>query len=281
MDRNIFNRFVCLSFIVFAVGCLPVNQESKDKLRPVLSKHFNQDIVYKLLGPVIETISLPPIPKIARGPKSTNTSIYSVKLKSKEMSTREKFASDSEFIQELYLCIYFRRPSVEELSKWLNALAQGGSREGVYFGLVLDSEYLQKQDTPSVHSTPKSLSAFVHYYYKKYLDISISMESIESKNFYKVKSDMVAATLELLDRFAASAQDGQNNDYLRWFAVVSQDFAVKFPTFWSSNSENAKRRTQTDTKYYFQWGQTWGAYWMKSEMIIKINQLCNFLYNEL
>lgn len=147
----------------------------------------------------------------------------------------------------------------------MNVLHQGGTREGVYRALVLDSTYAGLENYPNPLND--GLIDFAVEYYTTYVGRTIKKESLEKINFYTLKRLATERTLEVVDEL------GKNKDHLqRWYAVFSGDLAKRFPEIWQN-----KIRKDTNKKFHLSWAKQAPSQHLKSEVIIKLHKAFNYL----
>ncbi len=237
-----------------------------EKMRPTLMNIVGEKWTVKLIGeaPVVKVddgIVLPALPKIAEDARST--AVYNKK------EDKIKLAQDVEekyyttYIREIYEATRQAKPNDDEVTKMANVLAQGGTREGIYHSLVLDSVYggMENYEKP----IKSNAADFAVYFYDRYLGKKISKESLKGLNIYSVKRLMADKALDIIDAFG-----DKRGDLESWYAVMSSDLASKFPQVWSS-----KLRKDTASLHHKVWASKVPVQHIKSETLIKIHSAMN------
>lgn len=245
----------------------PLKEQSfVEKMRPTLMKIVGEEWTVKLIGaaaPVVSStdVVMPAIPKIEDNAKST--AVYDRKKDSITIKPEVEAKFNYAFIQEAYETTRQTKPNEDEISKMMNVLSQGGTREGVYRMLVLDSVYggMENWDKPV-----KSVTAdFAVYFYGKYLGRKVLKKSFEGMSVFTLKRLIGEKALEVTDAFGED-RDGME----RWYAVMSADLAAKFPTIWSN-----KMRKNTSAVDHKAWASKVPVQHIKSELVIKIHSAFN------
>lgn len=210
---------------------------------------------------VDDSVILPSLPKLLEDARST--AVFEKKqdkiVLKRELEEKFHFA----YIKEIYEATRQTNPNDDEIAKMMNVLSQGGSREGVYHSLVLDSTYggMENYDKPV-----KSNSAdFAVYFYGRYIGKKISKESLKGMNVYSLKRLMADKALDIIDAYGDNREDLE-----KWYAVMSSDLASKFPQVWSS-----KLRKDTSSLVHKSWASRVPVQHIKSESLIKIHTAMN------
>jgi hypothetical protein len=252
--------FSVLSFCVCAQDEVPSFGE---KARPWVEKMLGEEWAIKLLGPKAEVIELPPIPKIISDSKST--AVYDKKIAEKKstLTKEEDQKLNYYFIKELYGAVRGVEPQGEELNRWLNALDQGGTREGVYRALVLDDQYVGLENYNKAPT--REVVQFIDWYFPRFLGKKFN--KAEKINFFTLKRETVEKSLEVVDAL------GTNLDLLSsWYAVLSAELAEKYPQAFKIDL-----RKSVDKKRHKLWAQSSPQQHLKSELMIKIHTVLNLL----
>ncbi|MBT3983572.1 MAG: hypothetical protein HOE90_19610 [Bacteriovoracaceae bacterium] len=242
----------------------------KEKSRPRIQRILGISLTNKLLGKKPDTITLPEIPIVTKDATSTESykerSFESTLFKKSSKAQIRTF--NFNYINELYLSVIERNVTDSEQSNWINALEQGGSRDGIYRALVLGGEYLERERARS-HSS-KSVINFTKAFMGKYLNRKPSAAALKQLNTYSLKRVAVETSLEVLDAFSTEM------DLLRWYAVFSADMASSFPNYLSGSLRKNK-----DPKYHLHWAKSVPYGHIQSEVIIKLHTIYNSLEKEL
>lgn len=236
-----------------------------EKLRPTLLKIVGTKWTEKLLGAekaaIDNAVILPPLPQLAKDAKST--SIYERKQDKIALTPDQEKKYYYSYILEIYNATRMMKPNDDEVAKLMNVLSQGGSREGVYHSLVLDSTYagMENYDKPV-----KSVAAdFLVYFYGRYVGKQIKKENLKGLNVYSLKRLMTDKSLDIIDGY------GENRENVeKWYAVMSSDLASKYGHLWTSNL-----RKDTSSLRHKQWASKVPIQHIKSETIIKLHTIMN------
>ena len=241
------------------------DQSFVEKIRPQLTKIIGEEWTAKLIGADksqnMNAVAMPAIPAI--DDNATSTAVYDKKKDSVVLNPEVEKKFYYTYITEVYEATRQSKPNEDEVGKMMNVLLQGGTREGVYRSFVLDSVYggMENWDKPVKSVTADYAVAF----YEKYLGKKIQKKSFEGMSIYTLKRLMTEKSLEVADAF------GEDRDALeRWYAVMSADFASKFPLIWT----NATRK-KTSAIEHKNWASKVPVQHIKSEMIIKIHSALN------
>lgn len=247
----------------------PAAQEKSlvEKMRPQLMKILGEEWTVKLIGAdksvPQDEIPMPKIPKVNDDAK--NASVYDKKADKivLKLTPEQDQKYNYAYIKEIYEATRQSKPNDDEIGKMMNVLAQGGTREGVYRSMVLDSVYggMENWDKPV-----KSVTAdFAVYFYGKYFDKKIVKKSFEGMSIYTLKRLVAEKALEVVDAF------GDDRDGLeKWYAIMSADLATRFPQIWT----NPMRR-KTSALEHKAWASKVPIQHIKSELVIKIHSALN------
>lgn len=239
----------------------------KEIFRPFLVQILSKDYVDKLLGvqPEINKVEMPMIPSINKD--ATNTKyVRLVDPNSMIFDANQKRAYDFQFLSEIYLVTRLTAISDQEQMTWLNNLNQGGTREGIYRAIVLDSVY-SELESQKISLNEKQIN-FIITFLKKYLEKDISREKLMAVNFFRAKRYVVDQFLDVFDSF------DNINDIYDWYALFSQDMAMNYPEFWQ-----LKVRQDTSANTHLIYAKKVPLGFIKSEFMIKIHKALNLLRN--
>jgi hypothetical protein len=236
-----------------------------EKMRPTLMKIVGEEWTVKLIGAdksvPVDEVPMPALPKITDDARST--AVYNKKQDKISLKPEVEQKFNYVFIKELYEATRQEKPNDDEIGKFMNVLSQGGTREGIYRSLVLDSTYagMENWDKPV-----KSVTAdFAVYFYGKYIGKKIVKKSFEGMSVFSLKRLMTEKALDMADAF------GDDREGLeKWYAIMSADLATRFPQIWS----NAMRK-KTSALEHKAWASKVPLQHIKSEMIIKIHSALN------
>ena len=256
-------------FIAIAIGGLYFHQHP-DQFAPALDSSVetikgivNKDSKKKNLT---STIKLPKIPLLKNG--ASELSLIPLEKKSKTFTKEQMGSFYYSYIHSLYEEILDRVPTSEEEEKWMNTLMQGASEEGVYRGVILSTEYLEKAFDENYPEASDPYIAFAGYYAKNYLGVALPPEMIKNRNPYKISKELVNKSLELIDYFAAKDLPALYS----WYAVLSSDLATRFK-IWDPQKE--KMRTLTAPETHYKWAEISSYGLIKTEIIIKLHKVFN------
>jgi hypothetical protein len=242
------------------------SQSFKEKFRPTLEKIFGAELTQRFLGepPQVEMV-LPKIPQINSDARSVAGIIKETESKLK-MPQEKMDGLNINFIREVYEVTRLSKPNDEEVSQWFNILSQGGSREGVYRGLVLDSVYAGLENYDS--GLNEKMVEFVGSYMGKYLEQVLSKENAKKMNFFTIKKLLTEKSLEVMDElYRINPQDSYT-----WYAVFSSEMAVKYPALMNNEVRKDERALR-----HLNWAQNVPFQFVKSEFIIKMQTVMNQL----
>ncbi len=242
----------------------------KEEVRPYLQNLLGESLSNSILGTppeVVEVkeITLPPIPKVERDATSVKSNINEENINKNSIPLKKMKDLNVFFIREVYQEVKGVEVDQKSLGQWINVLEQGGTREGVYRALINDVEFLKLAEKPKP-LTNNSIE-FIDYYSKTYLKLSYSKATLETANFYSLKSDLTDSTLEVMDAFA-----GRFNELYDWYAVLSADLATKYPLAFRFET-----RKNTSKEFHRSWAASVPIQMIKSEVIIKLQQVLNAL----
>jgi hypothetical protein len=267
--RLIILFFLALSIqLLFAEENIKIEEKSfMEKMRPKMVTILGEALTIKIIGAekvvvILDEVSMPVIPKIDDNAKST--AVYD-RIKEKitiKPEIEQKF--NYAFINGLYEATKQSKPNDDEIGKAMNVLSQGGSREGVYRSIVLDSVYggMENWDKP----VKKNSADFAVYFYGKYFGKKVAIKSFEGMSIYTLKRLVTEKALDLADSFG----DEKRGDLEKWYGIMSADLAMKFPLVWSNTT-----RKNSSALFHKSWAQKVPVQHIKSEMIIKIHSAFN------
>ncbi len=218
----------------------------------------------------VDEVELPSIPEIVRDAKSTDVYNKSGKIylqggAFKKLSEKDKRKYRLAFIQELYLNVTGSAAEKDKILTALNIIERGGSREGVYRSVVLSPEYSALEGFSEAPSA--DLINFSHKYGQRFLARNFNKTQMQKINLYGIKRVVTEKSLEIMDSFSKN-----DDDLLRWYAVMSSELAKKFPLLWSG-----KTRTNKSALYHLNWAKSVPLQLIKSEVMIKLHKVMNSL----
>jgi hypothetical protein len=239
----------------------------------LLTKLLGEEKANKLYGiepePVVveEEIKMPVIPK----PKKESTSAeshtlgLSAKSKFRFLTEQQVQQLDYAFLQDLFFAVKKVKVSDEEIGLWMNTLTQGGSREGVYRAIVLDSKYTMLEEQPS--TTNPKVQDFMVQFMDKYLNQKVKVESLQPLNIFSLKRILTEKTLEVFDEIKKKPEDFYN-----WYSIMQGDLAKQYGA-----QLKGKMAKEVDAKKHKHWAKEMPEQHLKSEIIVKIHTILNSL----
>ena len=239
-----------------------------EKLRPHLSNLIGENLTNTLLGdaPIKKReIKLPKIPDYARDAKTFGGFKGEEQINMGVIPKGRMDKLNLQYINEAYKEVQGKKASNSDLKKWVNVLGQGGTREGIYRALVLDTSYY-KLERKNIPLTDSSID-FASYYSNKFMANEISSETLERINYFRLKRELTDRSLEIVD-----ALSGNLDDVYDWYAIFSADLASKYPNVWKF-----KIRKNKSKEFQRNWAQRVPVQMLKSEVLIKLNRLINLL----
>jgi hypothetical protein len=266
-----------LFFSAFALAQTPVVEEGwKGSVRPWIVRVFGEERAVFWLGapPVVEEkVVLPALPALER--KNTDTSVYTqnseLRDQGKEFAAlpvERRRAYDFAFLQEAFQATRRAPAKPEDLAKWDNVLEGGGSREGIYRGLVLDDVYASLE---SYEENPSAkLVTWTIEFARTYLGQNFKPEAFDKANLFFIKRHMAEKSLEMMD-----ALETKPEDFRSWYAVLSADLARTFPTVWTGAI-----RGRTEREVHLEWARKAPLQHIKMEAVIKLHLVMNGLQDQ-
>jgi hypothetical protein len=239
-----------------------------DKLRPFVKKFLGKKRTDKIFGEEKSGISLPPIPNVKRDARNIDL-LKKKKRKGsiKKLSPEKKRRYDLAFIREVSKITRNLKSKNDEDQRWLNVMSQGGTREGVYRGIVLDDRY--KRLERGRYPVGQKVAEFSVYYANNFLSQDLKLSAVSSSNFYTLKKVLVERSLEVLDSFPSN-----KDDIYDWYAVFSGYLARKYPNLWKN-----RLRKNKNLKSHKAWSKNVPEQHLKSEVIIKLHKTFNYILN--
>jgi hypothetical protein len=254
-----------------AVADVPSESTWKTKLRDLVTQVAGAEWGAKLLGeppaPAAE-FPMPAIPALVK--KSTDVGSYAKKPKDPtefdKLPLERKRQFNYKFLEELFLVTRKTPPKDEDLANWLNTLEQGGSREGVYQGLVLDEVY---SGLESIEERPsEKLLDFCLRFSQTYLAQTFETEALTKLNLYSLKRIFTEKGLDLLEHYEVNDLDA----LYRWYALLSAELAATHGPLL-----NSPIRKETSATYHYEWAKGMPIQHIKSEYVIKLHLVMNGL----
>lgn len=245
-----------------------------DKVRDLMTSIIGATWTERILGDGATSapstdLKMPEIPTVEQLRLTTSTN----DLLTKEATAFDKLPVERirqfnfNFLQELFEVTRRTEARDEELSTWMNALDQGGSREGIYQSLVLDEVY---NTLESIENSPSNkILDFVVSYSLKYLNQSVSKEQLAELNHYTLKRILTEKGIDVMEFYQTKNLD----DLYRWYAFFSSDVAVKYPASFTNNQVRAEKSVD----FHYDWAKSMPIQHIKSEFIIKMHKVMNDL----
>lgn len=218
--------------------------------------------------PVVVEPKLPEIPKQVK--KSTDIANYTKLVKEPteydKLPKDRKRQFDYKFVQELFKVTRRTEARYEDLSSWLNVLEQGGSREGIYQGLVLDDIYAAMENIEEKPS--QRLLSFSLKFSQRFLNQTFKQESLAQLNLYSLKRILVEKALDLMEHYEVHNLENLN----QWYSIFSSELAKDYGALLKSPI-----RQDIRSEYHLQWAKSMPVQHIKSEFIIKLHKVMNGL----
>lgn len=237
-----------------------------EKMRPTLLDIVGEKWTLKLIGKAPEvmvdnTVVFPALPKLLNDARSV--AVFSKKQDVILLKPAEEEKYRYAYVKEIYEATRQTKPNDDEVAKLMNVLTQGGSREGVYHSLVLDSTYggMENYDKP----VRSNAADFAVYFYERYIGRKVAKESLKGMNVYSLKRLVADKALDVIDAYGDNREDLE-----KWYAVMSSDLASKFPSVWSG-----KVRRDTSSLNHKMWASKVPLQHIKSETLIKLHGAFN------
>lgn len=245
----------------------------RGKLRPYLAQYLGEETAVKILGPapvIEEVMEMPRLPTVVKS--NTDITVYSkdseLRKQGKEfdlLAADKKRTYEVAFLRELFLATRRAPAREDDLAKWLNVLEGGGSREGVYRGLVLDDVYASYESYEEPVS-PKLVN-WTLAFSRKFLGLGFQADAFKQANLFFLKRHIAEKVLEMLD-----TMEGTPEDLRRWYAVFSSDIGKEFPNLWVGTI-----RANTSPSAHLEWAKSAHLQHIKSEVLIKLHTVMNTL----
>lgn len=248
----------------------------KQKARSVLVKLVGTEKSNQILGqgPVVseeaESLKMPTLPLLEK--KNTDSSVYrmdsELRAQGKEfesLSLEKRRSYEIAYIKELFQATRRAPAKEDDLAKWINVLEGGGSREGVYRGVVLDDVYasLENYEEPlSEKILPWTIS-----FSRKYLALAFKESVLKQGNLFFLKRVISEKVFEMLD-----ALESKPDDFRVWYAIYSAELAKDFPQLWKDGIRSDKR-----SETHYKWAKKAHIQHIKSETVIKLHIVMNSL----
>lgn len=243
---------------------LSLVQKATQWIRPLVVTALGEDVATRWFGQDDTLdIELPQLPDLVSDARSTKSRAA---LNSVSLSDDVWLKYNQRFVLEVFESTRRLKPNSNDIHQWMNVLSQGGTQEGVYRGLVLDQTYGGLENYP-LNSTA-ALAEFAVAIFKTYLKREQTAERLSQVNFFSLKRILVERSLEIFEALAATDPDL----VYRWYGHLSGTLARDFPEVFSESP-----RSKTSMVYHYQWAQSAPEQLIKSEMIIKLHLVMNFL----
>lgn len=259
--------FFCLLILSMTTNVANASFNFQSVMRKMATDILGEELVENFLGvDPKEMLIMPSLPKLLEDPKSLDFGNIDDQPKTR-ITEEERKNLDNHFLYELFKEIRKSDPSEDEYQQWMNILAQGATREGVFRALIYDKIYenLEFSSSKRVSSDAKE---FTVLFYKKFIGIKISQTKMDHMNVFALKKIVCEKTLQMVDTLYQKNKD----DAYKWYAIFSSDLAINYRKIWG----NDIRKQRSPSKHY-RWASLAGEQFIKSEIIIKLNKLYNHL----
>lgn len=259
-------KFVIISIGLFLINSTPSYAIDKDQLiqkaREIVTSVAGAEWADKIFGPSDE-ITLPAIPKVEKNAKEA---IERKDEKASKISPEQAKKLDYAYLMELFDVTRRSKPSQKEVNDWMNVLSQGGSREGVYRGLVLDQTYYGLENFQRPVSD--KVAEFAFQFMQKYLGQNTELEKLKAANFFTLKRVLTEKSLEVIDEYLKNNPE----ECYRWYAVFSAEMGGRFTPIWKNDL-----RKSSSKKEHMHWAELVPEQHLKSEVIVKLHAIFNNL----
>lgn len=260
-------RITC---IIICLLSLNANAFSFDDISNKIADFLGSFLDKKKTSIVVDQIEMPKIPQVNTSATSTDTYkktgvIFSQGKKFKNLSINKKRQYQLSFLKELFKCTKGDPVSESTLVDYLNILEQGGSREGIFRAIVLDSRYSQLESYPPEIS--EKLYEYIINLSSKFLNKNYTKDQLIRFNKYTLKRIFIEKLLGILDTYAFKTQP---ESIYAWYAHLSAQ--VSHYKIW-----NNKTRQNTSLKYHLNWAKNVPFEHIKSEVIIKVSSVIDYL----
>lgn len=242
----------------------------KLKLKITFEDLFGQSLTSKVFGEDKNKtldLKLPVIPKVNNS--ATDVSIYKVKAidsKKTKFGSLKEFEKDkfrTSFLNELFYVTSKTKLTKQNLSVYIDRFNQGVSREGIYRSIVSGKDYYELERTPIVASD--KLIDFTLNFSKKFLNTEFKKSSLGNSNRYVVKRIVTDKALDIAEALAV-----RPDDLYKWYAILSAEIS-NYP-IWKN-----KTRMNSSEYFHYEWAKRAPFSHIKSEIIIKLHKLYNYL----
>ena len=237
-----------------------------EQIRPPMVKYLGEETTNKLIGPApVAKMDLPAIPKLVQDAKSTE--MFAIKEDPSQFKIKpEEYQNyNLAFIDEVIVETRGMKANDDDLSKWMNTMEQGASREGIYRAMVLDATYAGLENYES--TTSERAGEFAIKFLERFVNQTLKKEAISKMNFYTLKRIVTEKALEVIDQYYKNPQD-----LYRWYAVLSSEMAEQYPNIW-----NNELRKDVSAERHVKWASSVPSQFLKSEVIIKLHKIFNHL----
>lgn len=270
-------KLLVLFSLLFGMNSYALDLDKyKSKLRSHMQKMLGTDTTNSILGKAPEenkpeyTLKMPNIPEFERSSTDMKSLNKNIPInfqgeKFNNLSTEDKRPYRVAFIKELYKTTTQSEAKEEDIINALNALEQGGDREGVYRGIVLGRVYGSMESF--VQAPSDSLLEFVNDYAARFLKKGYNANSMKKLSMYSLKRIITEQTLELLDVLAPEKEDIYN-----WYGIFSAYMARGHEKVLTNNV-----RSKKSDVYHGEWAKNVPFQQIKSEVIIKLHKVMNNL----
>lgn len=256
------------SLVLLTISFSPLQAEEisfVEKMRPKLVRFLGEPLTNKLIGiEKVQAVSLvmPKLPEIVED--ATSTAVYYKKEETIKINPEQEQKLNMAFIYEIYDATRRTKPNTDEVGKFMNVLSQGGTREGIYRALVLDSVYGGMENWD--HPVKRNAAEFAVKFYETYLGKKVSLKTFEGMSIFSLKRLITERALDMVDAFGENKREDLNT----WYAIMSEDLATSFPQVFT----NAIRKNKSAVDHK-SWAAAVPLQHIKSEIMIKLHQSLN------
>lgn len=238
-------------------------EQVKSFFRPLVASTLGEQTAEKYFGVELDHLELPEPPELVADARSAKENKV---LNENVLDEKAWQRYNLNFVKELYQNVRKSSPNRNDIAQWMNVLDQGGTQEGVYRAMVLDQSYagLENFSNP----VTQEVADFTLWYMDKFNDREYTPDKVEGVNFFSVKRIMTEHSLNTMD----GLRERDADDFYRWYAVFSGELARRYP-----NAFVDELRSHEKMRRHEAWAQKMPEQLVKSEMIIKLHLVFNYL----
>ena len=190
------------------------------------------------------------------------------------MTPKEKRSFYTWLLNEMHQQVYVQPfPDLQEMLNWLNVLEQGGSVEGVYHGMVLSTQYMDKEKDALAKDDA------LRFFAEESVLLSLEKQVLDTKSsaavdqllvkmpktsIYTLKREMGESILKLV-----SAKKGDRNKLADWYADVATRWSAKKIPF------GIAERNKEERSFHYQWAMDNSVELLQWELLNRTHRILN------